>query len=384
MRIAMVGRYYNRQGGVSRCLAELSDRAAREDEVTIFSHEVLDRGESEAGFVQVPMPRRPEWLQTQAFALALARRLRFEDHDVVHVHNPQGLRADVYTAHSCHRAYISMRRADGGAGAWLSRVYPPHVLELAFERHCYQTSPSLIIALTPIVKDELVSHVGVDAARIRVIPNGVDTAAFRPPRSKAEARRTLGPAVAELPQDAVALLFAGYEFDRKGLSQTIDAMARLGDPSLHLWVAGSAEQGPYRRLAQRVGVAERIHFLGHQPHMAPLFQAADAFVLPTSYEPFGLVLIEALACGTPVITSRIAGMAGWMDDGQQGLLLDDPHDRAELAATLERFVAGRDRWPQMQADSRALAERFDWDSVWRRTREVYEEAAASRAERQRG
>jgi glycosyltransferase involved in cell wall biosynthesis len=193
----------------------------------------------------------------------------------------------------------------------------------------------------------------------------------------------LGPAVAELPQDAVALLFAGYEFDRKGLSQTIEAMARLGDPSLHLWVAGSAEQGPYRRLAQRVGVAERIHFLGHQPHMAPLFQAADAFVLPTRYEPFGLVLIEALACGTPVITSRIAGMAGWMDDGQQGLLLDDPHDRAELAATLERFVAGRDRWPQMQADSRALAERFDWDSVWRRTREVYEEAAASRAERQR-
>ncbi len=380
----MVGRYYNRQGGVSRCLAELSDRAAREDDVTVFSHEVLDRGESEACFVEVPMLRRPEWLQTQAFALALTRRLRFEDHDVVHVHNPQGLRADVYTAHSCHRAYISMRRADGGTGALLSRLYPPHVLELAFERHCYRASPALIIALTPVVRDELVSHVGVDPARIRVIPNGVDTAAFRPPPSRHEARRTLAPAVAELPQDAVALLFAGYEFDRKGLAQIIQAMARLGDRRLHLWVAGSAEQGPYRRLSERAGVAERVRFVGHQADMAPLFQAADAFVLPTSYEPFGLVLIEALACGTPVITSRIAGMAGWMQDGEQGLLLDDPHDTAELAGALERFLAGRDRWPQMQAGSRALAERFDWDGVWRRTREVYEEAAAGRAERRSG
>jgi glycosyltransferase involved in cell wall biosynthesis len=73
-----------------------------------------------------------------------------------------------------------------------------------------------------------------------------------------------------------------------------------------------------------------------------------------------------------------------MDDGEQGLLLDDPRDSAELARALERFLAGRDRWPQMQAGARALAERFDWDGVWRRTREVYEEAAAARAERRRG
>jgi UDP-glucose:(heptosyl)LPS alpha-1,3-glucosyltransferase len=369
----MAGRYYNRQGGVSRCIAELSDRAAREDDVTIYTHELLDRRDSRARFERVRMLRRPEWLQSETFAFGLRRRLRGEQYDVVHVHNPQGLRPDVYTAHSCHAAYLQMRRAEGGARASLSRVYPPHIVELGFERRCYLSSPALVIALTPVVKSELESQVGVDPERIRVIPNGVDTEAFRPPESLAAARAAVAELTGELPDEAVALLFAGYEFERKGLATVLEAMAASGDERLHLWVAGSADAGPYERLAERVGVAARVRFLGHQAELAPLFQAADAFVFPTTYEPFGLVLIEALACGTPVITSRLAGMAGWMEDGVEGLLLERPQDRAELAEALRRFVAQRESWPRMQASARTLAEGFSWDDIWRRTRSLYEE-----------
>jgi UDP-glucose:(heptosyl)LPS alpha-1,3-glucosyltransferase len=381
MRIAMVGRYYNRQGGVSRCLAELSDRAARQDDVTVFAHEVLDRRDSTARFVRVPMLTRPRSLQTESFAVALSRGVRAGRFDLVHAHNPQALRADVYTAHSCHRAYIEMRRREGGLRGSLSRVYPPHVLDLAFERYCYRDSPALIVALTPTVKHELESLLGVDPSRIRVIPNGVDTAAFRPPSSKVDARHAVRGIVGELPDDAVALLFSGYEFHRKGLAQLLEALARLGDPRLRLWVAGGAERAPYLRQAEGLGVAERVRFLGHQADLAPLYQAADAFVMPTSYEPFGLVLIEALACGTPVITSRIAGMAGFMTDGAEGFLLEDPHDAGELAAALAAFVAARERWPEMQAGARALAEGLDWDEIWDRTRELYEEVLATKAER---
>jgi UDP-glucose:(heptosyl)LPS alpha-1,3-glucosyltransferase len=369
----MAGRYYNRQGGVSRCIAELSDHAAREDDVTIYTHELLDRRDSRARFERVRMLRRPEWLQSQTFAIGLQRRLRGEQYDVVHVHNPQGLRPDIYTAHSCHAAYLQMRRAEGGAGAWLSRVYPRHIAELAFERRCYLSSPALVIALTPVVKSELESQVGVDPERIRVIPNGVDTEAFRPPNAVAAARAAVAELTGELPDEAVALLFAGYEFERKGLATVLEAMAATGDERLHLWVAGSADAGPYERLAERAGVAARVCFLGHQAELAPLFQAADAFVFPTTYEPFGLVLIEALACGTPVITSRLAGMAGWMEDGAQGLLLERPQDSAELAEALRRFVAQREDWPRMQASARRLAEDFSWDDIWRRTRSLYEE-----------
>jgi UDP-glucose:(heptosyl)LPS alpha-1,3-glucosyltransferase len=374
----MAGRYYNRQGGVSRCIAELSDRAAREDDVTVYTHELLDRRDSRARFERVRMLRRPEWLQSQTFALALRRRLRGEHYDVVHVHNPQGVRPDIYTAHSCHAAYLQMRRAEGGARARLSRVYPPHVAELAFERYCYLSSPALVIALTPVVKSELESQVGVDPARIRVIPNGVDTEAFSPPESRAVARAAVAGLTGELPEDAVALLFAGYEFERKGLATVLEAMAASRDERLHLWVAGSADAAPYERLAKRSGIAGRVRFLGHQPELAPLFEAADAFVFPTTYEPFGLVLIEALACGTPVITSRLAGMAGWMQDGVEGLLLERPQDSAELTEALRRFVSQRDDWPRMQASARSLAEGFSWDDIWRRTRALYEEVVAAK------
>jgi UDP-glucose:(heptosyl)LPS alpha-1,3-glucosyltransferase len=378
VKIAMAGRYYNRQGGVSRCIAELSDRAARDDEVTVYTHELLDQRNSRARFERVRMLRRPEWLQAQTFALGLERRLRDERFDIVHVHNPQGLHPDLYTAHSCHAAYLHMRRAGGGPRAWLSRVYPPHIAELAFERHCYRGSPALVIALTPVVKAELETHLGIDPERIRVIPNGVDTEVFAPPESREAARGTVAGLTGELPADSVALLFAGYEFERKGLATVLEAMAALGDERLHLWIAGSADAGPYERLAERAGIAARVRFLGHQAELAPLFQAADAFVFPTTYEPFGLVLIEALSCGTPVITARLAGMAGWMEDGEQGLLLERPEDSAELALTLRRFVAQREDWPRMQASARALAEDFSWDDIWRRTRALYDEVVAAK------
>ena len=134
----------------------------------------------------------------------------------MHVHNPQGLRPDVYTAHSCHAAYIGMRREEGGSRAWLSRVYPPHVADLAFESYCYRSSPALVIALTPVVKQELETHVGLDPERIRVIPNGVDTQAFTPPASRAAARQAVAPLTGELPDDAVPLLFAGLRVRAQG------------------------------------------------------------------------------------------------------------------------------------------------------------------------
>jgi UDP-glucose:(heptosyl)LPS alpha-1,3-glucosyltransferase len=264
-------------------------------------------------------------------------------------------------------------------GSVLSRVYPPHVTSLAWERRCFGSGSTPIIALTRRVKAELESHLAVDPRRIHVIPNGVDTRHFRPPASRAQARHEVRHLTGPVPEEALVLLFAGYEFGRKGLARAIEAIPRAGDERIRLWVAGGDEPAPYLRLAERLGVADRVRFLGHQAEMRPLFQAADAFVLPSSYEALALVLLEALACGTPLITSQVAGVADFVTEGREAFLLARPEDPAELAATLRRFAALADGRGTMAEAARSLAEHLDWDVIWRRTRGLYEEVLAAKS-----
>jgi glycosyltransferase involved in cell wall biosynthesis len=161
-------------------------------------------------------------------------------------------------------------------------------------------------------------------------------------------------------------------------------MAAARDERLELWVAGGDDPAPYERLARELGVGERVRFLGHRSDVVGLMRAADVFVLPASYEPFGLVVLEALACGTPVITSRAAGVAELVTDGREGYLVDDPSDTAEIGRALAGFLEREAAWPELSAAARALALEWDWDSIWRRTEALYGELlerkrAASRA-----
>jgi UDP-glucose:(heptosyl)LPS alpha-1,3-glucosyltransferase len=380
MRIAMIGRYYNRQGGVSAVMAELSDRAGVDHEIDIYTSEALDTEGSPARFIHVPMLERPAWLQVPTFAARLRGRLDPSRYDIVHVHDGQGLYADVITAHSCGAAWFDVARRDAGfPKGWLSRVYPPHLESVAWERFTYRNSRTTpIISVSQKTADELVRYLGVDRGRITVIYNGIDTHRFHPPESRAAARSEVSQIVAPRRDDAVVLLFIGYSFMRKGLDRAIRALAGVGDERAELWVAGGDDPQPYIRLASELGVGERVRFLGHQSNVVGLMQAADAFVFPTSYDPFPLVLMEAIGCGTPIITSRAAGIAEVVTDGREGFVLDDPMNIEELVAALRRFLETPDRWPALSAAARELALQWDWDAIWRRTESLYFEVLAQK------
>lgn len=370
----MVGRYYNRQGGVSAVIAELSDRAGIDHEVDVYTSEALDINQSPARFVHVPMLARPPWLQVPTFAWRLQAVLDSSRYDIVHVHDSQGLNADVNTCHSCAAAWFDVaRREVGFPKSLLSRVYPPHVSSIAWERFSLRRSATPVIAVSGRTGDELTRFLGVDPARIHVIYNGIDTARFSPAPSRTAARTAVKDVAQPRRPDAVVLLFVGYSFRRKGLAQAIRAMAAVGDERLELWVAGGDDPTPYRRLARELGAGERVRFLGHRSDVVGLMQAADAFLMPASYEPFGLVLLEALGCGTPVITSRAAGVAELMTDAREGYVVDDPLDTAELAGALRRLLEREPQWPELSVAARALALEWDWDSIWRRTEALYAE-----------
>jgi D-inositol-3-phosphate glycosyltransferase len=205
-----------------------------------------------------------------------------------------------------------------------------------------------IVAASAVEREHLARYHGVDPRRIAVVPCGVDTELFRP-GSQAEARAALG-----LSPDPV-VLYVGRIAPVKGLATLLDAVARLRDRgrSLQLLIVGGDADEPLdghevelRRRAEGLRVGDRVRFVGArtQPVLRTYYVAADVTVLPSYYESFGMVALEAMACASPVIASRVGGLVTTVRDGVTGYLVADG-DADALAARVDALLGDADlRW----------------------------------------
>jgi len=217
----------------------------------------------------------------------------------------------------------------------------------------------------------LYPHLGSDP-RLQELPNGVDAGLFTP-GDRLEARRRYG-----VSDDAPLALFVGaldqaHRF--KNVDGLIRAFARVPLPEARLWIVGDGGLRPeLEALARRLGLGERVQFLGKHPPSAlpPLFRAADVSVLPsTGVESFGLVLLESMACGTPVIAAALPGVRTLVEEGVDGHLAA-VGDEADLARLLELRLRGRDQAEAMgrKAREKVLRE-YDWGVIAGRLEETY-------------
>ena len=216
-----------------------------------------------------------------------------------------------------------------------------------------------IVAVSEMVKQELMKS-GLPAEKIDVIVNGVDLEEFHP----GPADRT----ALELPEGVPLGLFVG---DIRSSIKNPDGVVRalVEAPEAHLAVAGALEGSPLPALARQVGVEERVHFLGFRRDVAELMRAADFFVLPSRRDSCPLVLLEAMASGLPVITSRQVGTANLVTE-DAGFVLDDPADTGQLAAFVRSLATQPERREAMGHVSRLVAERHSWDRMARQYQDV--------------
>src|SRR5262249_34981442 len=150
------------------------------------------------------------------------------------------------------------------------------------------------------------------------------------PRIRAEARGHWN-----LPDNAVVAAMIAMNYRLKGLEPLLNALTLLPDNlPFMLLVAGSPKFNSYERLAARLGVQNRVRFIGHCADIRRVFFAADMLVHPTFYDPCSLVVLEALACGLPVITTKNNGAGELMHPPAEGYVVDDPHDLPILADRL--------------------------------------------------
>jgi glycosyltransferase involved in cell wall biosynthesis len=359
MKLCVVTPAVIRGDGQGRANYEIVWEAIRQGhEVTLVASQVeYDlQQQPQVDWIAIPIKQYP---------LALIRDLVFigrstawlhrhrQEFDLIQVYGTAALgTSDINTAQFSHNAWLQspvhtcrQQRNFYGFYQWLHTTCHAY-----WEKQTFQRTKQAI-AVADIVKQELI-NIGVPAKNIAVIHNGVDLAEFYP--------GSLDRRQFNLPPEVPLALFAGdIRLNRKNLDTVLRALVQV--PKLHVAVIGALERSPYPQMATELGVSNRVHFLGFRQDIAQIMRAVDFFVFPTRYEPFGMVVLEAMATELPVITTAIAGVAELMTP-ESGIVLPDTEDAEALAAAMSRLIQDPDLRQRMGKAGAMIAQQHSWSS----------------------
>jgi len=370
MNIALVTHSVVRGDGQGRVNYEIARHClSRGAGVTLLADrvapELVDWG---ARWIQVhPCPGRPNLWKAWRFAALADRAIeRLRHHVDVIVANgfvtrrPHHVNISNFVHAAWYRSPHHTARARGGAYGHYQRAYTR--LNMRWEAQAYAAART-VVAVSGKLRRDLI-EIGVEARRIRVILNGVDVQEFCPGRQD---RTPLG-----LPVGVPLALFAGdIRTPLKNLVSVLHALADV--PHCHLAVAGDAARSPYVQLAARLGLAQRVHFLGYRRDLPAIMRACDLLVFPSRCDAFGLVVLEAMASGLPVITAASAGASQIVGEG--GFVLQDPDDVRRLAERLGALASDAALRQRMGRAARRIAQRHTWTQMAQQYLELFERAA---------
>jgi D-inositol-3-phosphate glycosyltransferase len=239
-------------------------------------------------------------------------------------------------------------------------------------------SADCVIAVSTEEKNDLVNIYEAWPDKVKVIPCGVDLGLFQP-MDKEKVRRELG-----LPEHSKILLFVGRIEPFKGIDIILRTLACLGGKKdLHLLIVGGdadsdGELSRLRSLAGELGIEEMVTFWGAVEHerIPLLYNAADICVIASYHESFGLVAVEALASGTPVVAPRVGGLSTIITDGETGYLIDN-RSIEDFTRHLERLLDDDELRQRMSHAARPSVMKYAWPIVARQVLSIYEELATA-------
>ncbi|MEG3614415.1 glycosyltransferase family 4 protein [Isoptericola haloaureus] len=315
---------------------------------------------------RLALAARVVWFST--VGTVRARRLLAREPGTLSVCHNDVLAGDVYVNHGIVAAAMHAR------GAFVRRMLrnPLHVLTTVRDAIRYRTGTHrAVVSLTSSERDALRRWYGGLRVPTAVIGNGVDVERFTPPT---EADRAEARVRADVPEGATHVVFVGHEFDRKGLDLLLRAAADL--PAVHVTVVGGTPDmlADVRRLLARLGTASRVHLAGAVADPRPWLRAADALALPSAYEANALVVLEALACGVPVVATPVGYAPDVVDDGRNGWLVE--RTVAGVRTGLRAVAAlDDDALAAARHAARKTAEQHDWGTVSQQYLDLLEQLA---------
>ena len=272
------------------------------------------------------------------------------DAEVIHVHIVfeefyQQLKGQLHftTAPLFSWPLIFHRRLYYGLIRWLeARIYPRKRVHLA--------------AVSKMVKGQLEAHFARPDAQC--VPNAVNLRQFAPELRLQ--RRSRARADLQIPADRFVFLLIGNDWRKKGLQVAVEALGRCRELPVQLLVVGRDDADPFVATIRQLNLSERIRFLPPSDDVMEFYAAADAYVGPSLEDAFGLPVLEAMACGLPVIASANAGVSEVVDDSSSGLLLRDPANVTELADLIRKLVSDSSLRELLARNAPKAAERYSW------------------------
>jgi len=372
LKIAVLVRNFVITGGAERYAYQVSRRLAAEHEIHIFCQTWEESLAEGLTIHKLPGPVKPSFLNQLLFSWSCNRAVD-ESFDLIYSHE-RVTRFDVLSIHChCYRGFLTRSSGWRKPFLWLSELTSPRGLAyLWLEKKQYTARQArLLVADSQMtVEDVLENYPELPPDRLIVAHPGVDLEEIDQAlaSSDQEALRRQY----HLTPENFALLFVGTEFKRKGLDALLKGLRLAKCDSARLLVAGAGDLPTYRRLAEQLGLADRVSFLGRISDIYPLYILADAFILPTLDDPCPIAPLEAMSCGTATIMSTTpwCGTAEHIGN-DEALILRDPRDSGEIAKAIDR-LADPDVRRGYAERGRKLGQGMGWEHTTRITLETFE------------
>ncbi|MBA2817719.1 glycosyltransferase family 4 protein [Candidatus Pantoea persica] len=320
LRLAIARQKYRPDGGAERFISRALEALGSEQlDLNIITRSWQGTPNPDWHLHICNPPKFGRISRERGFARAARACWERERFDIVQSHE-RIAGCDIFRAgDGVHRVWLEQRARIVSPWQRLSAMLSPyHRYVLQAETEMFNAaSLKAVICNSVMVKRDILRYFTLPAEKIHVIHNAIDTQRFQP---ASEASRYATRQQLQLPASATVLIYVGSGFERKGLKAAIEALAAS---DRYLIVVGQDKQmSRYQQLANQLNCLDRLRFVGVQQDVQPFYHAADALLLPTLYDPFPNVVLEAMACGLPVITSTGCGGAEFITAGQEGYVCD--------------------------------------------------------------
>ena len=372
MKIAIIRRKFVLYGGAEQFVQGYVHQLAEAGhDIHIFATQWSPSNHPNIHLHHIPSFNLNSFFRTLSFAWFVARAVEKEPFDIIQSHE-KTWKQDLYrVGDGCHMEWLEQRKRliSPLKGLFLS-INPFHRLILTLEKNLFESGQCRkFIAISQMVKNDILKHYNCPKENISVVYNGVDLKRFHPDnvnKYRNQIRKILN-----IPENSTLILFVGSGFERKGLKSLLQSTQYLRSEDWRLVVMGKGKWSKYLRLAP-ANLRKKIIYKEPVPDIEKYYSAADIFILPSIYEPFGNANLEALASGLPVITTRHCGASDIIQHEHNGLIVEHPESAKEVAEKINLLFDPAFR-EFMGKNARILAEQYSVDKNTQEMLNLYQE-----------